>query len=119
MSTLTIFDHGEPIAIGFDDLLKYHGRGFVGGVAHGFKVMERAFPLLAEGKPLERYDIRIETAFPGPGARDAFEMVTRAVTGARYRVDPDLAGPDVTALRAATEVSACSCEPTRPSLTAS
>ena len=95
MSTLTIFDHGEPIGIGFDDLLKYHGRGFVGGVAHGFKVMERAFPLLAEGKPLERHDIGIETAFPGPGARDAFEMVTRAVTGGRYRVDPDLAGPDV------------------------
>ena len=42
---------------------------------------EQSLPLLAEGKPPERRDITIETAFPGPGARDVFELVTRAVTG--------------------------------------
>jgi hypothetical protein len=35
----------------------------------------------------------VETAFEGPGARDAFEMITRAVTGDRYRIDPALARP--------------------------
>lgn len=90
---LEVLDHGRFTSIGFDDLLKYHGRSSIGGVAHGFKVLERALPLLAGGGPPERYDIEIETAFPGPGARDAFEMVTRAVTGDRYRVDPAL-GPD-------------------------
>lgn len=96
-SWLTTLDHGEPIAISFADILKYHGRGFLGGVAHGFKAMQRAFPLLcADGRP-ERYDVTIATAFPGPGARDAFEMVTRAVTGGRYVVDFDLAGADVVA----------------------
>ena len=34
------------------------------------------------------------TAFAGPGARDAFEAVTRAVTGGRYTVDPALARPE-------------------------
>ena len=34
------------------------------------------------------------TAFGGPGARDAFELVTRAVTGGRYAVDPALARPE-------------------------
>lgn len=94
MNTLTILDHGEPISFSFDDLLKYHGRSYVGGVAHGFKVMQRALPLLSP-MPVDRYEITIETAFPGPGARDAFEMVTRAVTGGRYRVDASLAGPEV------------------------
>ena len=95
MSTLEVLDQREPISISFDDLLKYHGRSSIGGVAHGFKVMERALPLLSSGGPPERYDITIATAFPGPGARDAFEMVTRAVTGDRYTVDENLAGPDV------------------------
>ena len=34
------------------------------------------------------------TAFGGPGARDAFELVTRAVTDGRYRVDTALARPE-------------------------
>lgn len=94
---LETLDHGEPIAISFDDILKYHGRSFVGGAAHGFKAMQRAFPLLCADARPERYEVTIETAFPGPGARDAFEMVTRAVTGSRYKVDTDLAGDEVIA----------------------
>lgn len=90
---LEVLDHGDLITFVFDDLLKYHGRTSIGGVAHAFKVMERALPLLAGGEPPERGDIVIDSAFGGNGARDAFEMVTRAVTGGRFRFDPDLA-PD-------------------------
>ena len=90
---LEILDHGQPITFVFEDLLKYHGRSAIGGVAHGFKVMERALPLLAGGGPPERSGIVIDSAFGGAGARDAFEMVTRAVTGGRFRFDPELA-PD-------------------------
>ncbi len=86
MTTLVVLDQGELIAISFDDLLKYHGRSSIAGVAHAFKAMERAFPLLSAGEPPERYDITVESGFPGGGARDAFEMVTRAVTGDRYRL---------------------------------
>lgn len=87
---ITVIDRGRPHGFTFDDILKYHGPLAPGGVAHAYKVMERAFPALNSGMPLERRDIRIETSFAGPGARDAFEMVTRAVTGERYRVDPDV-----------------------------
>ncbi len=90
MATLEVLDHGELISFSFEDLLKYHGKSSIGGVAHAFKVLERALPILGAGQPPERYDIHVETAFPGPGARDAFEMVTRAVTGERYRVVPEL-----------------------------
>ncbi len=92
MSTLTVLDDGEAISISFDDLLKYHGRSSIAGVAHAFKAMERAFPLLSPDQPPERYDITVESGFPGGGARDAFEMVTRAVTGDRYRLAPDSVG---------------------------
>ncbi|MGH9039078.1 MAG: hypothetical protein ACRDZ3_02490 [Acidimicrobiia bacterium] len=90
---LEIRDHGDRITFTFEDLLRYHGRCAIGGVAHGYKVMERALPLLAGGEAPERADISIESAFGGAGARDAFEMVTRAVTGGRFSYDPDLA-PD-------------------------
>ncbi|HEX3394966.1 MAG TPA: FmdE family protein [Acidimicrobiales bacterium] len=84
MPTLVVRDGGQAISISFDDLLKYHGRSSIAGLAHAFKAMERGFPLLAAGLPPERYDITVESGFPGGGARDAFEMVTRAVTGDRY-----------------------------------
>ena len=85
MTTLVVLDEGASISISFDDLLKYHGRSSIAGVAHAFKAMERAFPLLSPGEPPERHDITVESGFPGGGARDAFEMVTRAVTGDRHR----------------------------------
>jgi hypothetical protein len=94
MTTLVVLDQGAPIAISFDDLVKYHGRSSIAGVAHAFKAMERALPLLSPGQPPERYDITVESGFPGGGARDAFEMVTRAVTGDRYRLAPDPAGAE-------------------------
>ncbi|MBW3556438.1 MAG: hypothetical protein KY454_05800 [Actinobacteria bacterium] len=95
MPTLVVLDQDELISISFEDLLKYHGRSSIAGVAHAFKAMERAFPLLAGGQPPDRYGISVECGFGGAGARDAFEMVTHAVTGDRYRVAPELAGPEV------------------------
>jgi len=92
-SGIEVADQGVLLRFSFEDLLRYHGPGSPGGVAHAFKVMERAFPLLApDGRP-ERRELAVVTAFGGPGARDGFELVTRAVTEGRYRVDPDLARP--------------------------
>jgi len=94
MTTLVVRDQDRSISISFDDLLKYHGRSSIAGVAHAFKAMERAFPLLSPGEPPERSDITVESGFPGGGARDAFEMVTRAVTGDRYRLASGPAGAE-------------------------
>jgi hypothetical protein len=74
--------------------MRYHGPASPGGVAHGFKVLERALPLLGPDGPCERREVEVVTAFGGPGARDAFELVLRAVTGERYRLDPALARPE-------------------------
>jgi len=91
---LVVLDRGVRIGFSFEDLMSYHGPGSPGGVAHGYKVLERALPLLEPDGPPERREIEVATAFGGPGARDAFELVTRAVTEERYVVDPSLARPE-------------------------
>jgi len=92
--TVAVLETGRPLAYGFEDLLRYHGFGFPGGVAHGFKVMQRAFPVLSPEGPPERREISIRTPFKGPGASDAFEMVTRATSEGRYVIDDGLLAPE-------------------------
>jgi hypothetical protein len=89
---LVVLDRGTRLEFDFDDLMRYHGPGSPGGVAHAYKVLELALPLL--GDPPERREVELATAFGGPGARDSFELVLRAVTEGRYTVDPGLARPE-------------------------
>ena len=90
---LEVAERGRVLRFTFEDLLRYHGPGSPGGVAHAYKVLERALPLLEPDGPCERRDLLVTTAFGGPGARDAFELVTRAVTDGRFVVDPALGRP--------------------------
>ncbi|GGL20424.1 hypothetical protein [Nocardia jinanensis] len=85
---LTVLEAGTPIDFSFADLMKYHGPEFPGGVAHAYCAMRHAVSLLGA---VERREVTVRTAFPGPGGRDAVEMVLRAVTGDRFTVDPGLA----------------------------
>jgi hypothetical protein len=94
-STIAVLDGRQRIDFSFEDLMKYHGPGSPGGVAHAFKVMERAFALLDPDGPPQRREITLRTAFGGPGARDGFEVVTRAVTQDRFTVDPAMARPEL------------------------
>ena len=92
--TLAVIDQGIRLEFSFADLMRHHGPNSPGGVAHAYKVLERALPLLAPDGVPERREVAVRTAFGGPGARDAFEVVLRAVTGGRYTVDLALARPD-------------------------
>lgn len=67
------------------------GHGSPGGVAIALRALERALPLL-DG---DRHALVIRTAFGGPGARDAFELMTAAVSDGRYTVDPALRRPEL------------------------
>jgi hypothetical protein len=93
-ATIEVSERGTVIAFSYEDMLRYHGGGSPGGVAHAFKVLERALPLLDPSGPCERRELGVETAFGGPGARDGFELVTRAVTGDRFSLDLTLARPE-------------------------
>jgi len=91
---IEVLDRDRLLSFTLDDMLKYHGPGSPGGVAQAFKLLERGLPLLSDDGPPQRREIYIRTAFGGPGARDAIELVTRAVTGDRYVVDQSLARPE-------------------------
>jgi hypothetical protein len=93
-NAIVVQDQEQAIAFSFEDMMRYHGPGSPGGVAHAFKVLERALPVLEPDGIPERREITIHTPFGGPGARDAFELVTRAVTEDRYVVDPRLERPE-------------------------
>jgi hypothetical protein len=80
-------------------MMRYHGPHSPAGVAMAFKVMQRAFAALSPDGPPERRSITVRTAFRGPGARDGFEAVTRAVSDGRYVVDRSLVRPDLGRLR--------------------
>jgi hypothetical protein len=92
--SVELTERGRRIVFTFADILRYHGGRSPGGAAIAFAAVELALPLLDPDRPCERREIAIETAFGGPGARDAFEMITRAVTGDRFSVDPALARPE-------------------------
>lgn len=92
--TLEVVDAAGVLTFTFEDLMRYHGSNSQGGVAQAFKVMERGFAVLSPDGPPARREITLETSFGGPGARDGFELVTRAVTGDRFVVDASLARPE-------------------------
>ena len=87
VETIAVQELGRTITFTFDDMMRYHGPGSPGGVAVAFKAMQRAFDVLSPDEPPQRRSILIRTAFRGPGGRDGFEAVTRAVTDGRFTVD--------------------------------
>jgi len=96
---LTVEERGKTITFTFEDMMRFHGPHSPAGVAIAFKVMQRAFAALSPDMPPQRRSVTVRTAFRGPGARDGFEAVTRAVTDGRYTVDRSLVRPDLGRLR--------------------
>jgi hypothetical protein len=92
--TIEVRELGQTISFSFDDMMRYHGPGSPGGVANAFKVLQRAIEVLSPDEAPQRRNIVVRTAFRGPGARDGFEAVTRAVTEGRYTVDRTLLRAD-------------------------
>lgn len=87
--TLRIQDGPDVLHITFADVEKYHGQGSIAGAALAFMAMHAAFSSLYTDCTPSREKITIATGHPGPGVRDAFEFVTRAVSRNVYRVEPE------------------------------
>ena len=97
--TIAVAERGRVLTFGFEDMNRYHGGGSPAGVATAFTVLQRAFAVLSPDRPPDRRSVAIRTAFRGPGARDGFEAVTRAVSDDRFAVDRTLVRPDLGRLR--------------------
>lgn len=88
--TITIMAEEEPIEIGFPMVAAYHGQSALAMAAIVFQAQRLAFALLSPKAVPVRRDISIVSGHPGPGVRDAFEVITRAVTRGAYIVDRSL-----------------------------
>lgn len=87
--TLEVADGDDILRFHIQDALNYHGYDAVGGVVLGFRLLQKAIAML---KPvgdgwIQRREVSLFTAFPGLGARDCFELVTRMVTQKHIKVD--------------------------------
>jgi hypothetical protein len=92
--TIAVAERGRTLDFSYDDMMRYHGVHSPAGVAIAFKAMQRAVAMLSPAGPPDRRSVNVRTAFRGPGARDGFEAVTRAVTDGRYTVDRSLVRSD-------------------------
>lgn len=87
-NTIRIRDDAGELVITYEDMIKYHGRDFYGGVALAFKVLQLAFEKLFGRQVPHRNKIRIVVGFNPPGVIDGLEFVTRALTRQRLILDP-------------------------------
>lgn len=95
--TLQVKDQDDVLTFHIQDVFNYHGYDAVGGVVLGFRLLQKALKLFqpSPNELIERREVSILTAFPGLGARDCFELVTRMATENRIETRPDMNCPDV------------------------
>jgi hypothetical protein len=96
--TLSIKDRDTVLHISYEDMIKYHGRFHIGGVAMAYKAMELGFSKLIPGEIPSRSKVSFASGLgqAATGVLDAVEMATRARTRDALVVDPAL-GRDIAA----------------------
>lgn len=97
--SITLLDAEIPITFTLQEVFHYHGYDAVGGVVLGFRLLQKCIRLLQADnlQLLSRRDFHLFTAFPGLGARDCFEFITRMASEQRMQVDTRYDYPGVQA----------------------
>ncbi len=96
-SEITVSEGGREVVFTLDDCFRYHGRGAVGGVVLGFRLLQRLAEIISPQQPLNRRDIALFSSFPGLGVRDVLELITRMVSEQRITVDVNFQHSDIPA----------------------
>lgn len=86
---IQVRDRQDVLTFSFDDLLKYHGRFNIGGVALAFRIIEEAAKKMSHHSIPDRYGFSFRSGIGpnGTGVIDAVEMVTRAKTYEKLTID--------------------------------
>lgn len=90
---ICLYEGSDLITLNLKGAIQYHGLSSIGGLVLGFRLLQRALEICTEKTLVQRDDISIYTAFPGPGAKDAFEYICRAGRDQRYCCDVNLHHP--------------------------
>ncbi|MFW8567005.1 hypothetical protein [Orrella sp. 11846] len=94
--TITVLDGDVQTTFHIQDCFNFHGYDAVGGVVLGFRLMQAVQKHLNQDQPLKRHDVSLFTAFPGLGARDVFELITRMCSENRFELDIEFEHPKAT-----------------------
>lgn len=89
---LKVKDHEDILMITVEDMIKYHGRQFIAGVAMAYQLLVLAARKMPQ-EILPREDFSVVLGVDGPGIIDGIEMATRAKSRGRLSVDQQLAQP--------------------------
>lgn len=84
---ITVIDSGYASKFHIKDCFNFHGYDAVGGVVLGFRLLQAVQNRLNGGRALDRRAVSLFTAFPGQGARDVFELLTRMCSEQRFELD--------------------------------
>ena len=87
MRAIKIYDRNDILEITWDDIKKYHGFGAYMAIGVAYRVVEEGLLELYGDEIPRREDISILSGHGGPGFRDVFEFVTRALTRGEYTID--------------------------------
>ncbi len=87
MSVIKIMDRNEELALHFKELRNYHGNLALMAIGAGFRVLQAGLQALYKEQMPDRSKISIVSGHAGPGFRDAFEYITRAVTRGAYTIN--------------------------------
>lgn len=89
---IKVQDRGTTLEISYQDMIKYHGRFNIGGVALAFQTLDYGLSkLLPDGQIPDRYKISYNSALgeTATGVVDGVEMAARALTRGCLSTDMD------------------------------
>ena len=84
-----IKNEDRVLSLDYECLKQYHQDTNYAMLAITFKGLQKAMTMFPAGIP-ERKNIKILSAHPGTGVRDAFEFITRVITNNNFVLDTTL-----------------------------
>jgi hypothetical protein len=83
---LTILEDGEVRVLDYSELENFHQGDSWFGCSAGFRAMQLAAETFASTTPWSRDKLYVVSGHPGPGVKDAIELVTGTISTKRFRL---------------------------------
>lgn len=93
-STVAITIDGKLITFDYDDLKSFHKGDSWFGCTVGYRAMQLASRELSQPTPWSRDDLSIISGHPGPGVKDAIELVTATVSSGNFQLHESIDNKD-------------------------
>ncbi len=85
-TSITILVDGKLTTFDYDELKLYHKGDSWFGCTVGFRAMQIAARELSQASPWARTNLSVVSAHPGPGVKDAIELITATVSSDNFQL---------------------------------